>query len=167
MWLCLQASIESLTVSSVGTTVSNGLWGLDRIDQQSRKRDYMYHYSSVGTGVHVYTVDTVSHQRTMSICNYLCCCTQQLLALTCESHSCRQSLSAVDTVSHHLSVCAAKPACLPTIPFPAVNTMVHEPYMFELSPAHTEALLLTYQSIYHHLHLSCACMQALAAVTAA
>lgn len=56
----LQASIESLTTKSIGTTKSEGLWGLDRVDQQSRKRDYMYHYSSTGAGVHVYTVDTVS-----------------------------------------------------------------------------------------------------------
>ncbi|DBB00879.1 TPA: hypothetical protein ACH3X1_000798 [Trebouxia sp. C0004] len=51
-------SVESLTVKSVGEAESAGLWGLDRIDQKSGKRDYLYHYSYVGTGVHVYTVDT-------------------------------------------------------------------------------------------------------------
>ncbi len=56
----MQVSVESLTVKSVGEAESTGLWGLDRIDQKTDKRDYMYHYSYVGTGVHVYTVDTVS-----------------------------------------------------------------------------------------------------------
>ncbi len=56
----MQVSVESLTVKSVGEAESAGLWGLDRIDQKTDKRDYMYHYSYVGTGVHVYTVDTVS-----------------------------------------------------------------------------------------------------------
>ena len=78
MQLCVQASIESLSVSSVGTTISNGLWGLDRIDQQSRKRDYMYHYSSIGTGVHVYTVDTASHR--------CLCATNSAIAHTTSSH---------------------------------------------------------------------------------
>ena len=57
--LYLQVSIQSLTSKSTSAALSSGLWGLDRIDQKSKKRDYMYHYSSVGTGVHVYTVDTV------------------------------------------------------------------------------------------------------------
>ncbi|KAL0022292.1 hypothetical protein WJX79_005985 [Trebouxia sp. C0005] len=51
-------SVESLTVKSVGEAESAGLWGLDRIDQKTDTRDYLYHYSYVGTGVHVYTVDT-------------------------------------------------------------------------------------------------------------
>ena len=56
----MQVSVESLTVKSVGEAESAGLWGLDRIDQKTEQRDYLYHYSYVGTGVHVYTVDTVS-----------------------------------------------------------------------------------------------------------
>ncbi len=56
----MQVSVESLTVKSVGEAESAGLWGLDRIDQKALTRDYLYHYSYVGTGVHVYTVDTVS-----------------------------------------------------------------------------------------------------------
>ena len=56
----MQVSVESLTVKSVGEAESAGLWGLDRIDQKALMRDYQYHYSYVGTGVHVYTVDTVS-----------------------------------------------------------------------------------------------------------
>ena len=59
--LLVQVSIQSLTAKSTSTVISNGLWGLDRIDQKSKKRDYMYHYSSVATGVHVYTVDTVHY----------------------------------------------------------------------------------------------------------
>ncbi len=62
----MQVSVESLTVKSVGEAESAGLWGLDRIDQKALTRDYLYHYSYVGTGVHVYTVDTVS------IVNRLC-----------------------------------------------------------------------------------------------
>lgn len=56
----MQVSVESLTVKSVGEAESAGLWGLDRIDQKTLTRDYLYHYSYVGTGVHVYTVDIVS-----------------------------------------------------------------------------------------------------------
>ena len=56
----VQVSVESLTVKSIGEAESAGLWGLDRIDQKTDMRDYLYHYSYVGTGVHVYTVDTVS-----------------------------------------------------------------------------------------------------------
>ncbi len=56
---CVQVTVESLTVKSVGDTISSGLWGLDRIDQKSDKRDYEYHYSYDGSGVHVYPVDTV------------------------------------------------------------------------------------------------------------
>ena len=56
---CVQVTVESLTVKSTSEAVSAGLWGLDRIDQKTDNRDYMYHYSYVGTGVHVYTVDTV------------------------------------------------------------------------------------------------------------
>ena len=103
--LCMQASIESLTVSSVGTTISNGLWGLDRIDQQSRKRDYMYHYSSIGTGVHVYTVDTVSHQSSMYTCSQFCSCTQHLMSHTCLSHSCRhRSLLSIQSVTSYANL---------------------------------------------------------------
>ena len=160
MWLCLQASIESLTVSSVGTTVSNGLWGLDRIDQQSRKRDYMYHYSSTGTGVHVYTVDTVSHQSTLSICNQFCCGTQQLMSHTCQSHRCRQPLCRQCSQSSVMHMYGH--ACLQ--PVSTLDTVSRETYVFELSPARNKALLLTYR---HRLHLSCASMQAFPAVTAA
>ena len=46
-------------MKSIGETESAGLWGLDRVDQKPLKRDYMYHYSYTGSGVHVYTVDTV------------------------------------------------------------------------------------------------------------
>ena len=51
--------MEELTAAATSSAISAGLWGLDRIDQKTSKRDYQYHYSSVGTGVHVYTVDTV------------------------------------------------------------------------------------------------------------
>lgn len=68
----MQVSVESLTVKSVGEAVSSGLWGLDRIDQKSNTRDYEYHYSYVGTGVHTYTVDTVSTYHTMRVVLYSC-----------------------------------------------------------------------------------------------
>lgn len=55
----LQVSVQQLSASATSSVISSGLWGLDRIDQKSNRRDYQYHYSSVGTGVHVYTVDTV------------------------------------------------------------------------------------------------------------
>ena len=51
--------MQELTATATSSAISAGLWGLDRIDQKSKKRDYKYHYSSVGTGVNVYTVDTV------------------------------------------------------------------------------------------------------------
>ena len=66
--LGLQVTVQSLSVKSAGQTLSDGLWGLDRVDQKPRKRDYMYHYSYTGSGVHVYTVDTVCVSAPSIIC---------------------------------------------------------------------------------------------------
>ena len=38
-----------------------GLWGLDRLDGRSPRRDFMYTYDADGTGVHIYVIDTVTH----------------------------------------------------------------------------------------------------------
>ncbi|BDA45373.1 probable extracellular serine proteinase at N-terminal half [Coccomyxa sp. Obi] len=55
--LQLKAS-EDLSAKALGTTISQGLWGLDRIDSRSPQRDYVYDYDGDGSGVHIYIVDT-------------------------------------------------------------------------------------------------------------
>ncbi|CAL8471030.1 g10572 [Coccomyxa elongata] len=49
---------EDLSAKALGTTISEGLWGLDRIDSRSPQRDYAYDYNGDGSGVHIYVVDT-------------------------------------------------------------------------------------------------------------
>lgn len=49
----------------LGSTTSAGLWGLDRSDQKDLPRDFLYHYSETGAGVHIYVIDTVSCANSM------------------------------------------------------------------------------------------------------
>lgn len=71
-WQSVQVSVQELTAAATSSAISAGLWGLDCIDQKTKKRDYEYHYSSVGTGVHVYTVDTVCPGDHVTSCHMMC-----------------------------------------------------------------------------------------------
>ena len=52
------ARVESDVVMQASTTVTPPSWGLDRIDQRPLPLDNSYTFSSVGSGVRVYIVDT-------------------------------------------------------------------------------------------------------------
>jgi subtilisin family serine protease len=50
---------ETVGDQSTQDLSGDGTWGLDRIDQTSLGRDYLYHYpTSAGAGVHVYVLDS-------------------------------------------------------------------------------------------------------------
>jgi subtilisin family serine protease len=50
--------VEEDSVMEIVTTQSNATWGLDRIDQASRPLNGTYTYTSTGSGVNVYIIDT-------------------------------------------------------------------------------------------------------------
>ena len=52
------AYIEPDRVISISATQSNATWGLDRIDQQALPLSRTYSYTSTGSGVHSYIIDT-------------------------------------------------------------------------------------------------------------
>ncbi|KAL3162173.1 hypothetical protein ABBQ32_009879 [Trebouxia sp. C0010 RCD-2024] len=58
----LEEAQEQAAVSSAPATSSMGSpttpWGLDMIDQHSLPLDHLYHHTGLGSGVHVYMVDT-------------------------------------------------------------------------------------------------------------
>ncbi|KAL3147460.1 hypothetical protein ABBQ38_014518 [Trebouxia sp. C0009 RCD-2024] len=57
-----EAERQQAAASSAPATGSTGFpttpWGLDMIDQRTLPLDHLYHYSGLGSGVHVYMVDT-------------------------------------------------------------------------------------------------------------
>jgi hypothetical protein len=59
---CVQEVWRDTTVS-VQTSQRSPPWGLDRIDQTSLPLSSSYSYTTTGTGVHAYIIDTV---RTLS-----------------------------------------------------------------------------------------------------
>lgn len=59
------ASIEPDGIATIATTQTNATWGLDRIDQRSRPLNGTFSYTSTGSGVTAYIIDTgirFSHQ---------------------------------------------------------------------------------------------------------
>ncbi len=52
------AYIEQDQVVNASTTQSGATWGIDRIDQRSLPRSGTYNYTSTGTGVRAYIIDT-------------------------------------------------------------------------------------------------------------
>jgi subtilisin family serine protease len=52
------ARIEPDGIATVVTTQSSATWGLDRVDQRNRPLSTTYSYTSTGTGVNAYIIDT-------------------------------------------------------------------------------------------------------------
>jgi subtilisin family serine protease len=52
------AYVQQDGIASASTTQYNAPWGLDRIDQSSPPLDGNYNYTSTGTGVRIYVLDT-------------------------------------------------------------------------------------------------------------
>jgi subtilisin family serine protease len=50
--------IEENGVFELNTTQTGATWGIDRIDQRNRPLSTTYNYTSDGTGVHAYVIDT-------------------------------------------------------------------------------------------------------------
>ena len=50
--------VEPDRLMSVSTSQNNAPWNLDRVDQRNLPRNDRYDYNSMGTGVHVYVLDT-------------------------------------------------------------------------------------------------------------
>jgi aqualysin 1 len=50
--------VEEDSVMEIVTTQSNATWGIDRIDQRALPLSHTYTYTSTGSGVHAYIIDT-------------------------------------------------------------------------------------------------------------
>ena len=51
-------SIEEDQIVTASSTETNAPWHLDRVDQRSLPMDTMYNYTSMGTGVNIYIIDS-------------------------------------------------------------------------------------------------------------
>src|SRR5258708_23677380 len=51
-------AIEQDQIVSASSTEMNAPWHLDRVDQRSLPMDTMYNYTSMGTGVNIYIIDS-------------------------------------------------------------------------------------------------------------
>jgi subtilisin family serine protease len=50
--------VEEDAIVEIGATQTNATWGLDRIDQRDRPLNGTYSYTTTGSGVNVYVIDT-------------------------------------------------------------------------------------------------------------